>query len=117
MQMIKFKPSNSIFTNWNKDIYIATKDLVSYDDYNNEIVIYNTPFYFGKVNYQPLTAKQLEAYIQTYGETENNTTYNATGTNANDDAPDACALFASEIIEENSQPQIAMALPDIRQYL
>lgn len=70
--MIKFKPSNSIFTNWNKDIYIATKDLVSYDDYNNEIVIYNTPFYFGKVNYQPLTAKQLEAYIQTYGETENN---------------------------------------------
>lgn len=47
---------------------------------------------------------------------ENLTLYNATGTNPNDDAPDACALFGSEIIEENSQPQVAIALPDIRQY-
>lgn len=70
--MSKFNPSSNIFQNWNKDMYIATKDIVQYDDYNNEIVIYNTPFYFGKVNYQPLTTKQMEAYIQTYGETENN---------------------------------------------
>lgn len=47
----------------------------------------------------------------------NLTTYNATGTNANDDAPDACALFASEVIEENSQPQVAVAIPNIRQYM
>ena len=54
-------------------MYIATKkDEVEHDDYNNEIVKYDTPFYFGKVNYEPLTAKQLEAYIKTYGETENN---------------------------------------------
>ena len=53
-------------------MYIATKKEVQYDDYNNEVVIYNEPFYFGKVNYQPLTTKQLEAYMQTYGETENN---------------------------------------------
>ena len=54
-------------------MYIATKrDEVEHDDYNNEIVVYNTPFYFGKVNYEPLTTKQMEAYIKTYGETENN---------------------------------------------
>ena len=47
---------------------------------------------------------------------DNLTSYNATGTNPNDDAPDSCALFGSEIIEENSTPQIAIALPDIRQY-
>jgi len=70
--MSKFNPSSNIFQNWNKDMHIATKKEVQYDDYNNEIVIYNTPFYFGKVNYQPLTTKQMEAYIQTYGETENN---------------------------------------------
>ena len=48
---------------------------------------------------------------------DNLTLYNATGQNPNDDAPDSCALFGSEIIEENSQPQIAVALPDIRKYL
>ena len=53
-------------------MYIATKKEVAYDDYNNEVVIYNEPFYFGKVNYQPLTTKQMEAFIKTYGETENN---------------------------------------------
>lgn len=70
--MNKFNPHNHIFQNWNKDMYIATKNEVQYDDYNNEIVAYNEPFYFGKVNYQPLTTKQMEAYIKTYGETENN---------------------------------------------
>ena len=69
-----FKPKNNIFQNWNKDMYIANKidNEVEYDDYNNEIIKYDAPFYFGKVNYQPLTAKQLEAYMKTYGETENN---------------------------------------------
>ena len=53
-------------------MYIATKKEVIYDDYNNEIVKYNKPFYFGRVNYQPLTTKQLEAFMRAYGETENN---------------------------------------------
>lgn len=70
--MKKFNPKSNIFSNWNKDMYIATKKEVRYDVYNNEIVVYNEPFYFGKVNYQPLTTKQMEAYIQAYGETENN---------------------------------------------
>lgn len=61
-----------IFKNWNKNLYIANKKGVKIDDYNNEIVEYEEPFYFGEVNYQPLTGKSLEAYIQTYGETENN---------------------------------------------
>ena len=68
-----FKPKSNIFQNWNKDMYIARKkEVVEYDDYNNEIIKYDTPFYFGKVNYQPLTKKDLEAYIKTFGETENN---------------------------------------------
>lgn len=67
-----FKPINHIFLNWNKDMYIANKDSVDYDDYNNEIVKYKKPFYFGRVNYQPLTRKDLEAYIKEYGETKNN---------------------------------------------
>ena len=70
--MMKFNPKSNIYTNWNKPIYIATKKEVVYDDYNNELVKYNEPFYFGKVNYQPLTTKQMEAFIKTYGETENN---------------------------------------------
>ena len=71
--MSNFNPKSHIFKNWNKTMYIATKrDEVEHDDYNNEIVVYNTPFYFGKVNYEPLTTKQMEAYIKTYGETENN---------------------------------------------
>lgn len=53
-------------------MYITTKKEIIIDDYGNEIVEYNEPFYFGKVNYQPLTTKQLEAYIQAYGETESN---------------------------------------------
>ena len=47
---------------------------------------------------------------------ENLTLYNATGTNPNDDAPDSCALFASEIIEENSITQTAEPLEFVRQY-
>lgn len=48
---------------------------------------------------------------------ENLTLYNATGMNLNDDAPDACALFGSEIIEENSKPQIAEPLDFVRRYM
>lgn len=47
---------------------------------------------------------------------DNLITYNSTGQNANDDAPDACAMFGSEIIEENSQPQVAEPMPFIRQF-
>lgn len=46
---------------------------------------------------------------------DNLTTYNSTGNNANDDAPDSSALFCSEVIEENSQPQVAEPMPFIRQ--
>lgn len=48
---------------------------------------------------------------------ENLTTYNSTGNNPNDDAPDSEALFSSEIIEGNSQPQIAVALDFVRQFM
>lgn len=47
----------------------------------------------------------------------NLTLYNSSGNNSNDDAPDSCALFSSEIIEENSQPQIAEPLYGIREYM
>ena len=70
--MSNFNPTTNIFQNWNKDMYIATKKEVLYDDFDNEIVIYNEPFHYKKVNYQPLTTKQMEAFIKTYGETENN---------------------------------------------
>ena len=46
----------------------------------------------------------------------NLTLYNASGTNANDDAPDSCALFASEVIEQNSQPQVAVPINNIRSF-
>lgn len=48
---------------------------------------------------------------------DNLTTYNATGTNPNDDAPDSSAMFCSEIIEENSQPQLAVPLTFVRKYM
>ena len=48
---------------------------------------------------------------------DNLTTYNSTGSNVNDDAPDSLALFGSEIIEENSQPQVAEPLDFVRQYM
>ena len=67
------KPKNHIFKNWNKELYIASKKGVTYDDYNNEIVEYEKPFYFGRVNYQPLNrVKDLQAYIREFGETKNN---------------------------------------------
>ena len=66
-----FDISVDIFDNWNKEMYISNKKGVRVDDYNNEIVEYDKPFYFGEVNYQPLTGKSLEAYIQRYGETKN----------------------------------------------
>ena len=69
--MNNFNAPNDIFKNWNKDVYIATKNSIEHDDYNNEIVTYNEPFYFGRVNYQPLTKKDLEAFMQQYGETTN----------------------------------------------
>lgn len=70
--MQKFNAPNNIFQNWNKDLYIAPKNGVIYDDYFNQSVQYDKPFYFGKVNYQPLTTKQMEAFIKAYGETNNN---------------------------------------------
>lgn len=67
-----FKAPNSIFNNWNKQLYIANKeDNEILDDYNNNITTYKKPFYFGRVNYQPLTGKNLEAYMKVYGETQN----------------------------------------------
>lgn len=48
---------------------------------------------------------------------DNLTTFNSTGANPNDDAADSCALFGSEIIEENSQPQIAEPLDFVRQFM
>lgn len=48
---------------------------------------------------------------------DNLTLYNATGQNPNDDAPDSCALFGSEIIEENSQPQRAEPMQFVRRYM
>lgn len=69
---MNFNAPKNIFNNWNKDMYIATKKDIKYDKYNNQIIEYNEPFYFGKINYQPLTGKNLEAYMQTYGETTNN---------------------------------------------
>ena len=47
----------------------------------------------------------------------NLTLYNSSGNNSNDDAPDSCAVFCSEIIEENSTPQVAEPLPFVREYM
>ena len=67
--MSKFNPKNSVFKNWNKDLYIATKKGVVYDDYNNGIIEYNKPFYFGRVNYQPMNWRDLQSYMSAFGET------------------------------------------------
>lgn len=48
---------------------------------------------------------------------ESFTSYNENGNNANDDANDSASLFASEIIEENSSPQIAEPLDFVREYM
>lgn len=47
---------------------------------------------------------------------DNLTIYNNSGTNLNDDAPDSCAMFCSEIIEENAITQKAEPLAGIREY-
>lgn len=67
--MNKFNPRNHIFKNWNKPLYIATKKGVILDDYNNRIVEYNKPFYFGKVNYEPMNWRDLQSYMSAFGET------------------------------------------------
>ena len=48
---------------------------------------------------------------------DNLTTYNSTGANANDDAPDACAMFSNEIIDGNSESQVAVPLDFVRQFM
>lgn len=63
--------NKSIFKNLDKKIYVANKVGVEYDDYNNEIVAYDTPFYLGKFNYQHLQGNDLQAYMSAYGETKN----------------------------------------------
>lgn len=47
----------------------------------------------------------------------NLTTYNSTGSNVNDDAPDSCAMFSNEIIDGNSTVQVAVPLDFVRQYM
>lgn len=59
-----------IFKNWNKKIYISTKLPSEYDLYGNEINIYDTPFYLGMHNYQPLKERELYAYMSYFGETK-----------------------------------------------
>lgn len=63
--------NSNIYKNLDKKIYISKKLGVEYDDYNNEIINYDEPFYLGKFNYQPLTGNDLQAYISAYGETKN----------------------------------------------
>lgn len=63
--------NKGIFKNLNKKIYISRKKSVDYDEYNNEIVKYEEPFFLGKYNYQPLTGEELESYMSAYGETKN----------------------------------------------
>ena len=61
--------------------------------------------------------KELFGISTPMGKFMNNLTlYNSTGTNSNDDAPDSCALFCSEIVEENSKPQKAEPMYGIREY-
>ncbi len=67
--MKMFNPKNHVFQNWNKDLYIATKNKVILDEYNNQIIEYNKPFYFGKVNYQPMNWRDLQSYMSAFGET------------------------------------------------
>lgn len=49
---------------WLKTCYIASKKEITYDEYGNEIVIYDEPVEY-KFNYQPLSSS---ADIATYGE-------------------------------------------------
>lgn len=63
--------NSSIYKNLDKKIYMAKKIGVKYDEFNNEIINYDEPFYLGKFNYQPLSGNDLQAYISAYGETKN----------------------------------------------
>ena len=67
-----FNPIFDTFSNRNKPVYIARKKGVRYDEYNNEIVEYEKPFYYGAKNYQPMTWKTLQAYMSAFGETKSN---------------------------------------------
>lgn len=60
------------FKNVLKPLYIARKSSeVSFDDYNNEIIKYDIPFFLDNFNYQYLTGNDLQAYMSVYGETKN----------------------------------------------
>lgn len=65
---------SSIFRNWNKSCYIATKkdEQVEYDDEGNEIKTYNKPqkYYF---NIQPLNSYLDVIEFAEYGEKVNKT--------------------------------------------
>ncbi len=67
-----FNANKDTFSNVNKDMYIAKKIGVEYDDYNNETIIYDKPFFYGKKNYQPMNLISLQSYMSVYGETKNN---------------------------------------------
>ena len=67
-----FNASKDTFSNVNKDMYIARKIGVEYDDNNNETIIYDKPFFYGKKNYQPMNLISLQSYMSVYGETKNN---------------------------------------------
>lgn len=60
-----------LLTNWNKKCYVANKIRIDYDEYDNEIAVYDIPkpYFF---NYQPLTGNALISYMQSYGETTQN---------------------------------------------
>lgn len=64
-----FQTSMNTFQNARKDIYIAKKLDVTYDDHGNEIENYDKPTFLGKFNYQPMDWKSMSSYIAVYGET------------------------------------------------
>nr|DAG35140.1 MAG TPA: hypothetical protein [Caudoviricetes sp.] len=70
--MMIFNASKDTFSNVNKDMYIARKIGVEYDDNNNETIIYDKPFFYGKKNYQPMNLISLQSYMSVYGETKSN---------------------------------------------
>lgn len=65
-----FNAPTDTFANRFKDVYIARQDKVEYDDYNNQIITYKKPFFYGKKNYQPLDWRNLKAYKEVYGQTK-----------------------------------------------
>lgn len=67
-----FNANKDTFSNVNKDMYIARKIDIKYDDYNNETIVYAKPFFYGKKNYQPMNLTSLQSYMSVYGETKNN---------------------------------------------